>query len=287
VKKYGASIIFGLKILEASLLVGRLCGLPIPSVSGAANGVESKLSEASTFVENMQQVLVEEFGGEDNNSVADIVISKFNAAGENAVSKFEESVSSESPLSASQQEAIQESYEGIGDLIKDEAFSRCGLEKVVANDGTIEFVHPDIVSYFREHGQECIKTRVEDIEEEAAVQSAMGQAQAVSSGQATDVNAIIHKGWLQKQSRSFGLSWLWKERYFVLYENGTVVYFRNDSALNDPPDDGHSFPSTKWYRVENRKEDFVLRSEQRILKVSLSKLCSSTIEDWLKGNRWQ
>jgi len=65
------------------------------------------------------------------------------------------------------------------------------------------------------------------------------------------------------------------------------VNFQDVLALNDPTDDGYSFPSTKWDRVENRKEDFVLRSEQSILKVSLSKLCSSTIEDWLKGNLWQ
>jgi len=132
VKKYGPAIVFGLKILEASLVVGRLCGLPIPTVSGAANDAEDKLVEASNFVENMQKVLLEGVGNEGDESLAGILVSKFDAAKEEFVGELE---SSNNSLSDIQKKEIQKSFHGIGALIKDE-----NSANVVSNKSLLKMV---------------------------------------------------------------------------------------------------------------------------------------------------
>jgi len=57
-----------------------LCGLPFPSLSGAANDAENKLVVASTFVATMQQIIVEGFWDGDGENFAEGLISKLDAA---------------------------------------------------------------------------------------------------------------------------------------------------------------------------------------------------------------
>lgn len=106
-------------------------------------------------------------------------------------------------------------------------------------------------------------------------------------GSSEDDRFIVHKGWLQKQSRQ---KLFWQDRYFVLHKSGTVTYFSSSADASNPRKGGASFSRVKWEQIadESRKEDFVLktRADVPIMKLRLSKLSTSTAADWLKGNQW-
>jgi len=101
-------------------------------------------------------------------------------------------------------------------------------------------------------------------------------------------DSIVHKGWLQKQSRKY--KQFWNERYFVLSKGGTVIYYASTDDATSSHAGGATFGRIKWEHVADvtKKEDFQLKTMEGelIMKLRLSQLSTSSIEDWLKGNQW-
>jgi len=101
-------------------------------------------------------------------------------------------------------------------------------------------------------------------------------------------NSVVHKGWLQKQSPKYRQ--LWNDRYFLLKKTGSVIYYASAADANNPSCGGATFARVKWEHVADttKKEDFDLKTMngELIMKLRLSKLSSSSIDDWMKGNEW-
>ncbi|CAJ1939037.1 unnamed protein product [Cylindrotheca closterium] len=160
IKKYGPAILIGLKIVQVGLAIGRGFGLPLPSLSGA----EEELLETSDLFAEMQGLLVDEMGGdEEEDGLADILL-------ENFTDRVDSDASAEGPsgdMTDSQRARLQDSYDGIGSLIDDEGFKDCGLVQAFSKDGT-EYVHPDVAPLFEEFGSKCFEMSIEEMDKAKA-----------------------------------------------------------------------------------------------------------------------
>jgi hypothetical protein len=69
---------------------------------------------------------------------------------------------------------------------------------------------------------------------------------------------VVHHGWLEKQGKR--LSFLWHRRYFAIYQDGLVMYFRNEAAFEDDSKSGKVKAAARWVQVSEKsiKEDFIL-----------------------------
>ncbi|KAL3942175.1 MAG: hypothetical protein SGBAC_003600 [Bacillariaceae sp.] len=66
-------------------------------------------------------------------------------------------------------ERIKECYDSIGIHLDDTRFARCGLEIAFCMaDGTFEFLHPDVVSVYQQHGRSCYGMTPSDIHRKIA-----------------------------------------------------------------------------------------------------------------------
>jgi len=275
VKKYGPAIIIGLKILEVCVAAGVI---PIPPLRRHVQEFESNLLEKSTIAEKMQDIVVDHImGGEEGDNMTQTLFTKISEKADDSRSDFVDAVYSTSPLTDNEMDAIKDSFKGIGTLINDKKFERCGLVKACASDGTVEFVHPDIEPYFLKHGKACYEKSPEEIDKE---QSKTREEKLLKLEQSK--GNIVHEGWLLKKSQHFPFSW--KERYFLLYEYGAVEYFRYGCKENNKKD-VKRYRKTKWNEVG--KVGFELKSvDGSVLKVRLSNH-SGTMDVWKKGNQWQ
>ncbi|CAJ1935161.1 unnamed protein product [Cylindrotheca closterium] len=165
IKKYGPAILIGLKVVQVGLAVGRGFGLPLPSLSGAEEG----LKETSNLFSEMQGLLVDEMGGDnEEDGLADVLLERF-------TDRIDSAASAEGPaLTKKHLNRIQKSYDGIGLLIKDESFERCGLTMAVSKDET-EYVHPEVEQLFEKFGSKCLEMSIEQREKENATLSAVAR----------------------------------------------------------------------------------------------------------------
>ncbi|KAL3938522.1 MAG: hypothetical protein SGBAC_006589 [Bacillariaceae sp.] len=185
VKKYGPAILIGLKIVQVGLAVGRGFGLPLPSLSGA----EEELLETSDLFAEMQGLLVDEMGGdEEEDGLADILLEQF-------TDRVDGEASAEGPvadMTDDQRARLQESYDGIGSLIEDEGFQECGLVQAFSVDGT-EYVHPDVAPLFEEFGSKCFEMSMEEMEKEKARLAAKSREENGVTEKRISTNGDIEK----------------------------------------------------------------------------------------------
>ncbi|CAJ1935074.1 unnamed protein product [Cylindrotheca closterium] len=161
IKKYGPAILIGLKIVQVGLAVGRGFGLPLPSLSGA----EEELRETSNLFAEMQSLVVNGMGGDDEeDGLAEMLLEQF-------TDRIDSAASAEGPaMTENHLDRIQKSYEGIGSFINDERFECCGLTMAVSKDGTeYEYVHPEMKPLFETFGSECLEMPMEKREKENAI----------------------------------------------------------------------------------------------------------------------
>jgi len=90
--------------------------------------------------------------------------------------------------------------------------------------------HPDT-----ENAPCCQSDEFEAVLEKKAMQS--GRAIGGGSNQKArqsrvDPTERVHRGWLQKQGEGFASFMRWKTRYFILYANGNLRYYENESGKN-------------------------------------------------------
>ncbi|CAJ1926554.1 unnamed protein product [Cylindrotheca closterium] len=193
VKKYGPAILIGLKIVQVGLAVGRGFGLPLPSLSGAEEG----LKETSNLFSEMQGLLVEGIGGDaEEDGLADMMLEKF-------TDRIDSAASADGPgaMKKNHQDRIQKSYEGIGTLIKDEKFERCGLVQAISSNGKeYEYVHPAVEPLFEKFGSKCFEKSMEEREKENAILAAKAFSEkkkhAEKGSAATGGNGTTKRGTL-------------------------------------------------------------------------------------------
>ncbi|CAJ1967779.1 unnamed protein product [Cylindrotheca closterium] len=309
IKKYGPAILIGLKIVQVGLAVGRGFGLPLPSLSGAEEG----LLETSDLFAEIQGLLVDGMGGDaEEDGLADMMLEKF-------ADRVDSAASAEGPVTMKKNHlaSIQKSYDGIGLLIDDEEFKRCGLVQAVSSDGKeYEYVHPNVKPLFEKFGSKCLEMSMEERETENAMLAAearedgdkdtkkgspknghgemrkhetavpvpvpvpvlvapsdsipQSELQGIPQG---SINHVVHKGWLRIQSR--WPPYLWKQRYVVVYNNCSITQY---------PNAGSTYLDAKW--IDTNDGTMELRSGGKVVaKAKLSKRCtSSTIAEWCQGN---
>jgi hypothetical protein len=169
-------------------------------------------------------------------------------------------------------------------------------------DGTSEFVHPDVVSVYEKYGEKCFEMSPEEIQKER--QKAVAKAKKRLGSERLRLEErhqqfrnfqetqVVHHGWLEKQGKR--LPFLWHMRYFAIYQDGLVMYFRNKAAFEDGSKSGKVKPAARWIQVSEKsfKEDFVLEckgeyfpSRKLRLPSGSGLLSSHDIELWVKvGN---
>ncbi|CAJ1956947.1 unnamed protein product [Cylindrotheca closterium] len=164
IKTYGPAILIGLKIFQVGLAVGRGFGLPLPSLSEA----EEELKETSNLFSEMQGLLVNGMGGEGGeDTFAETLLEQF-------TDEMDSAASDEGPgMEKNHLNRIKMAYKGIGSLIEDEEFERCGLVQAISEDGAeYEYVHPDVEPLFQKFGSKCMEMPMEKREKEIAMLAA-------------------------------------------------------------------------------------------------------------------
>jgi hypothetical protein len=58
---------------------------------------------------------------------------------------------------------------------------------------------------------------------------------------------VVHHGWLEKQGQR--LPFLWHRRYFAIYQDGLVMYFRNKAAFEDGSKSGKVKPAARSKKI--------------------------------------
>jgi hypothetical protein len=165
VTKYGPALRLGLSVLKVACGVGRLMGLPIPTINDAAEGVDGAKAMAADAVSEQTDFL---------NSVHDSITETMNEQPElegvtewmdekladTAAEWTEVPETQDAEGLPAAHEIVQKSFQEIRDLgarFEDTEFTRSGLVFAVCTaDGTSEMVAPEVKELYEQHGAACV-----------------------------------------------------------------------------------------------------------------------------------
>lgn len=149
----------GLTALKVACVAGRLAGFPVPNVGelieaqlGALAELKYEAIGALSGLTNDPRLAAELLGGVDQRCDAMLAA----AAGETIPSEGE-------PLKEPLKEPLQKSVEELDELLPAGWKKGCGLEMVVAQDGTTEWVLPQDKNDFAEKGNALLGARSEAV----------------------------------------------------------------------------------------------------------------------------
>ena len=149
--KHGKHLRDGLMVVKLACAIGRIAGLPLPDMIGLPKEVVTKAEARAVkafeeLLDNAERA-VEEGGGLSEESSA-------MSSGSGPPSRLSRAASS------GYEAATGKAYRALQMLIDkqcgDKELLHCGLEKVKANDGTVEWVAPESKERFVKEGAACL-----------------------------------------------------------------------------------------------------------------------------------
>jgi hypothetical protein len=223
VRKYGPALLLAWKIARVAAKTG---GVNLPSLKGLEEMIIKK--DTSGFLENLQAAVLFELNATKRTPTWSDFLEK------ECINGFEKLVNGEQSIPASYSEQALKSYDAILKELRDPQFKKSGLVLATCfKDGTTEFVHPDIVSVFEEHGKKCFNMSPEKInkKKKAAIERRIqrwkddcdNRKDREEETSAFRRREFAYDGSLLKLGQNFPARWC--ERYFVVLKNGKVKYY--------------------------------------------------------------
>jgi len=152
---YGPAIKIGLQVISLSLFAGTVLGLPLGPVG---QGINAALQAERAAVARLESMLGDNLKDMVHERVAEATIGSVNNVF-NALDATEADPIPGQDISDVEetQRATGAAYRALRALIeqKDPTLQHCSLEKVVANDGAVEWVHPSVKERFKRDGREA------------------------------------------------------------------------------------------------------------------------------------
>jgi len=237
VKKYGPALILSLRVLNIAFALGRAAGVPLPTISNLSKDLKKGAEENISNLTSVYDTLKEDTDLKDEIDCIESTISSLipTKGVERALDMPNVSLESTTP-------ATSASYSEIANIAKnfkpsDPSFERSGLVLATDMDGVSEYVSKIMKPVYEEFGyDESMKMTQDDLnikrqelkvkhEKEKHDFEALYKDKAIAK-EISVKEQIVLEGVLEKKGHDF-LSGF-KEKYFVLYVDGMLVYYKSE-----------------------------------------------------------
>jgi len=253
VRKYGPALLLAWKIarVAAKAVPG---GVNLPSLELCEEMLIKK--DTSGFLDNMQKAVLCELEANKGTPTGSAFLAK------ECMDHFAKLASSEQSIPASYTEYALKAYDGIIKELEDPQFKKSGLVLATClKDGSTEFVHPDIISVYEEHGKKCFKMDPVEIKQErkAAIErrsvrwkddnAIRKDREEKAAYYRRSSDNVAHQGPMQKLGQNFPARWC--ERHFVIFTEGEVRYYDEKNDVDDLTKCGTLLKVIQWKRADS------------------------------------